>query len=66
MVYNSDTSEKFLAFVKWFERQTGKTVKSFYSDGGTEFNHTRNTLEARGIDLGGSTGYTPEFNGLAE
>ena len=43
MVYKSDTSEKVLAFVKWLESQTGKPVKSFYSDGGTEFNHARTT-----------------------
>ena len=56
MVYKSDTSGKVLAFVKWFERQTGKPVKYFYSDGGTEFNHAWKTLEAGGIDLGGSAG----------
>ena len=56
MAYKSDNSEKVLAFVNWFERQSGKPVKSFYSDGGTEFNHATTTLEARGINLGGSTG----------
>ena len=28
MVYKSDNSEKVLAFVKWFDHQTGKPVKS--------------------------------------
>ena len=66
IVYKSDTSEKVLAFVKWIERQTGKPFKSFYSDGGTELNHARTALEALVIDPGGSTGYTPESNELAQ
>ena len=66
MVNKSEASEKVLQFVTWFERQTGRPVKSFYSDGGREFNHARTTLEARGVDMGGSTAYTPQSNGLAE
>lgn len=66
MVDKSEASKKVLDFVQWFERQTGKPVKSFYSDGGKEFNQARKTLEARGIDMGGSTGYTPQSNGLSE
>ena len=66
MVNKSEASEKVLQFVTWFERQTGSPVRSFYTDGGREFNHARTTLEARGVELGGSTAYTPQSNGLAE
>ena len=66
MVNKSEASEKVVAIVRWFERQTGQSVTSFYTDGGTEFNHARKTLEAQGVDTDGSMAYTCASNGLPE
>lgn len=62
----SEASREVLQFAKWFERQTGSPVRSFYSDGGKEFLNAREALKDQGVDVDGSTPYTPQSNGLAE
>ena len=66
METSSEASTKALEFVKRFERQTVQAVKSFYSDGGREFDKARKILGEKGVNTKGSRAYTPASNGLAE
>lgn len=50
--------------VKWFERQSNHTVRSFHSDGGTEFHKARTEFGIEGIAFTTSTPYTPASNVL--
>lgn len=60
--------EKFCEFKAYVENQTGKKLKKFRSDNGTEFCNRRfdNLFNVCGIERQTSTPYTPQQNGLAE
>ena len=62
----SEASQRLLHLVKWFERQSNHAVRSFHSDGGTEFLKARTEFEKEGIEVTTSTPYTPASNGLVE
>lgn len=66
MVHNSEASPNFLAFVKWFGRNTGQPIQSFYKDGGLEFSKCKLRLEDKCVDVDGSTAYTLASNGQAK
>lgn len=61
-----EASDVVLEFAKWFERQSGRSVFGFHTDGGGEFKKALRVLSAQGVDVSFTTGYTPQSNGLAE
>lgn len=66
--HKSETFDKFCIFSKLVENQTGKKIRVFRSDNGTEFcsNKFKAYLESKGIQHQTSIPYTPQQNGLAE
>ena len=64
----SDVFEKFQEFKATYEKQTGKQIKHFQSDGGGEYssNEFREFLKANGIHYRETVRYTPQQNGIAE
>lgn len=62
----ADASDAVLRFVRFFERQTGCTVRKVHTYGGSEFKPALDRLEERGVQVSITSSYTPESNGLAE
>lgn len=62
----SEASEAVLHSVKKFQKQTGHTVRSLHADNETEFLKAQQVLEADGVEITTTAGYTPPSNGLAE
>lgn len=62
----SDAAPAVFRFVRFFEKQSGCTVKKIHADGGTEFRRALSELEDEGVEISITTAYTPESNGLVE
>lgn len=63
-----EVSEKFYEFKKFVENQTGKTIKAFRSDNGTEYcnNKMKKIMIQSGIQHQTTVPYTPQQNGMSE
>lgn len=68
MKHKSEVFDHFVRFKNMAEKQTGRKLKIFRSDNGTEFcNHNfKNYFEEHGILHQKSTTNTPQQNGVAE
>lgn len=62
----ADAADKVLRFIKYFEKQSGHTVRRIHADGGTEFTKAIDHLRDDGLNISITAPYTPESNGLAE
>ena len=59
-------SAELLQFVRFFERQTGRLVRTLHTDGGTEFSRAASDLREMGVEVHTTTPYTAPSNCLAE
>ena len=68
LVQKSEAGQKLQDFIRWLEKQSGRSVKMIMRDGGREYSPTEEKLFARetGIDVRESAPRTPEQNGKAE
>ncbi len=68
MRHKSQAFEKFLEFIYWAENQSGKKLKTYFTDGGREFDSEdpQSWCLERGVQWELSASYTPEQNGKAE
>ena len=68
LVYKGEAGQKLHDFVRWLEKQSGKSVKVIMRDGGKEYSPTEQITFAKekGIDFRESAPRTPEQNGMAE
>lgn len=55
----SEVSEVVLNFERWFERQSGNTVRGLHTDGGKYYNVAKRVLKERGVYVSKTTGYNP-------
>lgn len=61
-----ETSDALLRFIRFFKKQSGHTVRTVDTDGGTELRRALRKLDAQGVKFSVTTAYTPQSNGLAE
>jgi len=59
-------TDHVLAYWQRANRQTGRELKHFHTDGGKEYNHAERTLEERGVKVTRTPIHTPQWNGIAE
>lgn len=66
--HKSETYDRFIEFEASLCNRAGRTIRTFRSDGGTEFvnKKMRSFLIAKGIKFETSVRYTPQQNGVAE
>ena len=66
--YKSEAHEKFKEWKALRERELGKQVKRFRTDGGGEYTSKKfaEYLKSEGILKGTTTPYTPQSNGVVE
>lgn len=66
--HKSDVGQVTKEFIRFIERQTGKSVKALKSDNGGEYisSSLNEFLRENGIEHQYSTPYTPQQNGVAE
>ena len=66
IVRKAETSDVILKYVKYFEKQTGCTVRKVHTDGSPEFKRALDELDRQGVEISITTPYTPASNGLVE
>jgi hypothetical protein len=68
LVQKGEAGQRLHDFVRWLEKQSGKSVQSIMRDGGKEYSPAEQIKFAKekGIDVRESAPRTPEQNGKAE
>jgi hypothetical protein len=62
----SEVSDHVISYYHWARIQTGRELKHFHADGGTEYHRAEQVLEMRGVKVTRTPVHTPQHNAIAE